>query len=103
MAATIELVHDVTPDVIEAIPRLISQLSSSAPPCTADEIRDIVASPATLLFIARLDCAIVGTLTLVLFRLPSGVRAWIEDVVVDDSARGQGVGADLNKAAIAVA
>ena len=43
---------------------------------------------------------IVGSLTLVLFRIPTGLRAWIEDVVVDESARGKGVGEALNRAAL---
>jgi ribosomal protein S18 acetylase RimI-like enzyme len=103
MAATVEIVDDVTPELIEVVPRLMRQLSSSAPPCTADDLREIVGSPATLLFVARVDGEIVGALTLVLFRLPTGMRAWIEDVVVDDAARGHGVGAALNEAAIAVA
>ena len=52
------------------------------------------------MFVARVDGAIVGTLTLVVFRIPTGVRAWIEDVVVDSSARGAGVGERLNRAAV---
>ena len=103
MAATVEIVDEVTPELIEAVPRLMRQLSASAPPCTEEELREIVSSPATLLFVARVDDAVVGALTLVLFRLPTGMRAWIEDVVVDDAARGNGVGAALNEAAIAVA
>jgi ribosomal protein S18 acetylase RimI-like enzyme len=42
----------------------------------------------------------VGSLTLAVFRIPTGLRAWIEDVVVDESARGQGVGEALNRAAL---
>jgi ribosomal protein S18 acetylase RimI-like enzyme len=42
-------------------------------------------------------------LTLVVFRIPTGLRAWIEDVVVDEGARGRGVGAALNQAAIRLA
>jgi ribosomal protein S18 acetylase RimI-like enzyme len=103
MAATIAIVDDVTPELVEAIPRLMRQLSSSAPPCTEGDLREIVESPATVLFVARVDSAVVGALTLVLFRLPTGMRAWIEDVVVDDAARGHGVGAALNEAAIALA
>jgi ribosomal protein S18 acetylase RimI-like enzyme len=53
--------------------------------------------------VARLDGAIVGTLTLVTFRIPTGVRAWIEDVVVDDVARGHGVGDLLNRFALDLA
>jgi len=103
VGAEIEIVEEVTPELVDAMLRLIPQLSSSAPPVTSDVLAEIVAAPSTLLFVARLDGEIVGCLTLVVFRLPTGVRAWIEDVVVDDAARGHGVGADLNKAAIATA
>ena len=44
--------------------------------------------------------AILGSMTLVVFRIPTGLRAWIEDVVVDEAARGRGVGETLNRAAI---
>jgi len=68
-----------------------------------------VAAPGTHLLVARasLDggaaATIVGTLTLVVFRIPTGLRAWIEDVVVDESARGRGVGEALTMAAIGLA
>jgi ribosomal protein S18 acetylase RimI-like enzyme len=75
-------------------------LSSSNPPPTQDELAQIISAPSTVLFIARLDEHIVGTLTLATFRIPTGVRAWIEDVVVDTAARGHGVGEALNQAAI---
>jgi ribosomal protein S18 acetylase RimI-like enzyme len=86
--------------LIEAFQRLIPQLSSSNPPPTQDELAQIISAPSTVLFIARLDEHIVGTLTLATFRIPTGVRAWIEDVVVDTAARGHGVGEALNQAAI---
>lgn len=57
----------------------------------------------TILFAARSGQEIVGLLTLVIFRIPTGVRAWIEDVVVDSQARGKGVGDALNRAALAEA
>ena len=87
-------------ELIEAFQRLIPQLSSSNPPPTQEELAEIIAAPSTVLFIARLDEHIVGTLTLATFRIPTGVRAWIEDVVVDSAARGHGVGEALNQAAI---
>jgi len=109
MDAFVEEVAEVTPEVVAALARLVPQLSSSSPPPTPAELAEIVASPATALFVARLGGegeaegqggAIVGALTLVLFRIPTGVRAWIEDVVVDATARGQGVGEALNLAAL---
>jgi ribosomal protein S18 acetylase RimI-like enzyme len=100
---SIEIVTAVTPEISKAMHELLPQLSSSAPPLTDEELAAIVAAPATLLFVARVDGRIVGSLTLVLFRLPTGMRAWIEDVVVDSAARGHGVGEALNRAAIAAA
>src|SRR5205085_9526796 len=84
--------------------RLTPQLSRSNPPPTRHELDEIVRSEASRLLIARDDDgAIVGSLTLVLFRIPTAVRAWIEDVVVDEAARGQGVGEALNREALRVA
>lgn len=100
---TIEIATEATHEVVEAMVRLLPQLSSSAPPPTAADIGEIVGSPATLLLLARVGGQIVGSLTLALFRLPSGMRAWIEDVVVDGSARGHGVGEALNRAALEAA
>ena len=55
------------------------------------------------LLVARVDGEIVGALTLVVFPIPSGLRAWIEDVVVDEVARGRGVGAALTQQAVRLA
>jgi ribosomal protein S18 acetylase RimI-like enzyme len=102
-AVEIEVARTVTPELLDAVHRLVPQLSSSAPPIEAEHLKEIVDGPATILFVATLGGQIVGCLTLVVFRLPTGVRAWIEDVVVDDAARGHGVGKALNEAAIALA
>jgi ribosomal protein S18 acetylase RimI-like enzyme len=92
---------DVTRELVEAVGRLLPHLSSSAPPPTETEVREMVDAPGTVLFVARDDSgAIVGTLTLVVFRIPTGVRAWIEDVIADPAASGQGVGRLLNQAAL---
>ena len=101
MIHTTEVV-EVSDELVEAFARLTPQLSSSSPAPGADELAAIAASPATVLFIARdTDSGdIVGTLTLAFFRIPTGLRAWIEDVVVDQDARGKGVGAALSEAAI---
>lgn len=100
MAAVIEVATSATNEVVEAFERLIPQLSSSNPPPTREALDAIVQSEASVLFLARVDGRIVGSLTLATFRIPTGVRAWIEDVVVDESARGHGVGEALNRAAI---
>ena len=93
----------VTDEVVDAMQRLIPQLSSSNPPPGRAELEEIVASPATTLFVARRRDRIVGALTLVAFRIPTGVRTRIEDVVVDETLRGQRVGERLSEAALEVA
>jgi ribosomal protein S18 acetylase RimI-like enzyme len=94
-------VNAATPEVVQALAALIPQLSSSSPAPTSAEIDEIASSPATVLLVARdTSGAIVGSLTLVLFRAPTGPRAWIEDVVVDTTTRGQGIGAALVRNAL---
>ena len=100
-AMRIDIADDVTPELVTGFERLGPQLSSSNPPPTREQLAAIVASPATDLIVAYDDDdGLVGSLTLVVFQIPTGVRAWIEDVVVDESARGQGVGTALNRAAL---
>ena len=99
---------EVTAELIEAFARLTPQLSSRSPAPTSGELAEIVVSEATLLLVAVDDGregadAIVGSLTLVLFRIPTGLHAWIEDVVVDAEARGAGVGEALNRRALELA
>ncbi len=104
MPATVEVVSEVTPELVEAFGRLVPQLSSSNPAPSVAELDEMVHSASTTLFVARTDGGpISGTLTLCTFRIPTGVRAWIEDVVVDGSARGQGIGEALTLAAVAEA
>ena len=92
---------EVTGELIEALQRLVPQLSSSAPTPSRAELQELVDSPAVTLLMARDEGKLVGSLSLVVFRIPSGVRAWIEDVVVDQSARGKGIGEALTRAALA--
>ena len=95
----VEIATTLTPAIVEAIEKLVPQLSRSNPPPSEVEMGDIVASPATDLFIALSDQGIiVGMSTLAVFRIPTGLRAWIEDVVVDETATRQGVGAALTEA-----
>lgn len=103
MAVNVDIAQSVDDELMDAFARLIPQLSSSNPPPSRDELEEIVMSPATVLFVARVNDRIVGSLTLALFRIPTGLRAWIEDVVVDGEARGHGVGEALNMAALAEA
>ena len=94
----------VSDELVEAFARLVPQLSSSAQAPSRSELEEIVASPATTVFLAHDDQgAIIGSLTLAVFRTPTGARAWIEDVVVDEAARGQGAGVALVEAAIRLA
>ena len=104
-AAEIEIreCRTVTDDLVEAMDRLIPQLSSSNPPPGRADLTEIVESPATTLFVARHRGRIVGALTLVAFRIPTGVRTRIEDVVVDETLRGQRVGEMLSEAALETA
>jgi len=102
-------IREVTDDaeaaaLVSAFARLIPQLSRSTLPPDEAVLSEIVASPATHLLLAEDDDGtVLGSMTLVVFPIPTGRRAWIEDVVVDAEARGRGVGEALNRHALAVA
>ena len=100
MSVEIEVATAATPALRDALNRLVPQLSSSARPLTDDDVARLTSDPDVTLFVATHDGAIVGTLTLVVFAIPSGHRAWIEDVIVDSNTRGLGIGAALTLAAI---
>jgi len=101
---SVDETHAVDDELVDAFQRLIPQLSRSNPSPTREELDEIVRSAASHLLVARDgDGRIVGSLTLVLFRIPTAVRAWIEDVVVDETARGQGVGEAMNRYALDLA
>ena len=97
---TVEIARSVDDELVAAFSVLVPQLSSSNPPPTRAELDEIVGADSTVLFVARVDGRIAGALTLAVFRIPTGLRAWIEDVVVDAGARGHGVGEALNLAAL---
>ena len=103
MTIGIEVLSEVTDEVVEAFGRLLPQLSRTAKPLDAAAIRDVVSSPAVTVLLARSDGRIAGSLTLAMFPIPTGLRAWIEDVVVDESARGQGIGEVLTREALRLA
>lgn len=92
---------DVNTELVEAFARLVPQLSSSSPPPGRDHLTRIVTSDASILFVAR-DASdrIIGSLTLAVFGVPTGLLSWIEDVVVDEVARGSGAGEALVLAAL---
>lgn len=105
VSISVRAATEVDDGLVEVFSRLIPQLSSSSPPPTAAELLSIIDNPNSVLFIAELDGdddvrSVVGSLTLAFYRIPTGLKAWIEDVVVDESARGLGVGEALNVAAI---
>jgi ribosomal protein S18 acetylase RimI-like enzyme len=96
-----ELVDRPSKELTEAFRRLLPQLSTHPPEDVAAHLLRVLASGATRLLVARDESGhIVGTLTLVIFAIPSGTRAWIEDVVVDEGARGKGVGSSLLRDAL---
>lgn len=100
MTLSVEIVEAASHEVVDALNRLLPQLSLTATVLTLTELRDLVDSNSTTLFVARNEGKLVGTLTLVVFRIPTGLRGWVEDVVVDEAARGTGVGEVLTLAAI---
>lgn len=100
VTTTVNIAYEVNDELVDAMADLVPQLSSTGPAPGRAELSEIVSSPTTSLFVARVDGSIVGALTLAVFRIPTGLRAWIEDVVVDESARGHGAGEALNRAAL---
>ena len=91
-------------DLTDALTALVPQLSKSNPPPSLSEVGTMLASDAVTQFVAREDDgSIIGVSTLVIFPIPTALRAWIEDVIVDESARGQGVGEALTRAMLDVA
>jgi ribosomal protein S18 acetylase RimI-like enzyme len=98
---SVEEVTSTSDEVIDALARLIPQLSKSSGPPSQNDLAEMAASPAIVLLVARgAEGGIVGSLTLAVFRIPTGIRAWIEDVVVDSQVRGKGVGSLLVRAAV---
>ena len=99
----IELATRADDELVAAFEHLIPQLSSSSAPPSREHLAHLVDGADTDLFVARLDGVIVGSLTLAFYRIPTGIKAWIEDVVVDGAARGRGVGRMLSEAAVEAA
>jgi ribosomal protein S18 acetylase RimI-like enzyme len=100
---SVEVLHEVTDEVIEAFGVLLPQLSRSARPADRAVLERVIGSDAATLLIARCDGKISGTLSLVMFAIPTGVRARIEDVIVDEAARGRGIGKILTIEALRIA
>lgn len=111
---SIELIEQSSPELVAAMERLIPQLSRSAKPLTAEQTQALVDQDSVYLFVFRTDKpvtaadgneveagTILGMLSLATFAIPTGVRAWVEDVVVDAGTRGMGAGQQLVEAAVA--
>jgi ribosomal protein S18 acetylase RimI-like enzyme len=99
----IEQIREATDEFVAALAKLVPQLSSSVPPPTREAVAEMVTSPAIVQLIARdpqREGQIVATLTLAMFRIPTGLRAWIEDVIVDNESRGKGIGEALVRTAL---
>lgn len=103
MSVKVEVITEVTDELVTAFGRLVPQLSRSAPPPDRDVLAAMIRHDAITLLVAWLDGEVVGTLTLVMFPIPTGLRAWIEDVVVDGNARRAGTGQALSEAAVRIA
>ncbi|MER5378289.1 GNAT family N-acetyltransferase [Streptomyces sp. NPDC002553] len=99
----VDIVRQASPELVDAFGRLLPQLSSTAKPLDGEAVERMVTCDANTVLVARESGSIVGTLTLVLLPLPSGVRARVEDVIVDAEARGRGVAALLTQEALRIA
>ena len=100
MSVEVTVATSASPELRDALNRLVPQLSSSAKPLSDADVVRMTTDHDVVLFVAKNDDVIVGTLTLVVFAIPSGQRAWIEDVIVDGDVRGLGIGAALTNAAV---
>ncbi|MGW0961302.1 GNAT family N-acetyltransferase [Streptomyces gelaticus] len=103
MSVEVEVVRGATDEVVEAVSRLLPQLSRSADVPDRESVARLLCSDANTLLLARVEGRAVGMLTLIMFPLPSGLRGRIEDVVVDEAARGHGVGVALTEEALRLA
>jgi ribosomal protein S18 acetylase RimI-like enzyme len=104
VAVNVEVLSEVTEETVKAFARLIPQLSRSALPVDQAGLARVAGSESNTLLVARTESGeIVGTLTLAIFPIPTGVRAWIEDVVVDEAVRGQGAATALTMEALRIA
>lgn len=97
----VDVITTITPAIAEAIGRLVSQLSSTSILPSPDHLLNMISAPGTSLFMARTsDGKYVGMLTLVVVNIPIGVKAIIEDVVVDSEHRRQGIAEALTETAL---
>ena len=91
----IDRITSTSTALFEALEKLLPQLSTSATTPSTEHIEELLHNDNTHLFVAKIEGKIVGMLTLVVVDIPTGRKAWIEDVVVDEAARGLHIGAAL--------
>ncbi|GAA3563308.1 GNAT family N-acetyltransferase [Nonomuraea rosea] len=103
MPVEIEILREASDEIVDAFALLLPQLSASAKPLDHATLTRLAAADTITVLLARAQGRIAGTLTLVIIPLPTGARARIEDVVVDEAARGQGVAAALTTRAVELA
>jgi ribosomal protein S18 acetylase RimI-like enzyme len=103
MTVHIEAATEATPELRDALALLLPQLNPSLPIPSLDHLAAVVADPAVTLLVARDGPFILGTAAVVVYTTPIWVKARIEDVVVDQTARGQGVGEALVRECIEMA
>ena len=100
----VDIVTEADDELYEAFQRLVPQLTNNNPPPTLNDLSALVRDSSTTLMVARSDQGkIIGALALAVYPMPTGIRSIIEDVIVDSSARGQGVGEALMIRAIELA
>jgi ribosomal protein S18 acetylase RimI-like enzyme len=103
MTVHIEAATEATPELRDALALLLPQLNPSLPIPSLDHLAAVVSDPAVTLLVARDGPFILGTAAVVVYTTPIWVKARIEDVVVDQTARGQGVGEALVRECIEMA
>ncbi|MFF7715121.1 GNAT family N-acetyltransferase [Streptomyces sp. NPDC007988] len=103
MSVEVSVVREANDESVEAFARLLPQLSNAAGPLHREAVGRLLTGDATTVLLARVEGEVVGMLTLVMFPLLSGLRARVEDVVVDEAARGHGVGGALTEEALRLA
>ena len=99
----IEAVKEATPEIEAALARLLPQLNATLPLPTMERLRALVADPAATLLVARDGDEIIGTATVIVYTTPFWIKARLDEVVVDQSARGKGVGEAIVHASLDVA
>ena len=100
----VDVITKADDELYEAFQRLVPQLTNNNPPPSLNDLAALVRDASSTLMVARNEKnEIIGALTLAVYRVPTGIRSIIEDVIVDTSARGQGIGEALMKRAIEVA